>query len=86
MIDETKLQVIENARRYFIKMDDTISQLLLQFNAFGTSEQAYLLIGNMSEFKQNLKRMSNLLNRIQNDLATAGVCIIEPIDEKYDTR
>lgn len=86
MIDETKLQVIENARRYFIKMDDTISQLLLQFNAFGTSEQAYLLIGNMSEFKQNLKRMSNLLNRIQNDLATDGVCIIEPIDKKYDTR
>lgn len=86
MIDETKLQVIENARRYFIKMDDTISQLLLQFNAFGTSEQAYLLIGNMSEFKQNLKRMSNLLNRIQNDLATDGVCIIEPIDKEYDTR
>jgi ElaB/YqjD/DUF883 family membrane-anchored ribosome-binding protein len=81
MIDEDKARVIESARKDFIEMNDTVDQLLVQFNAFGSEQTVYVLRGDINKFKQDLKRMNNLLDRIQNDLAKDGTCIIEPTDK-----
>lgn len=85
-VKEHSISAVQEMMAYFSGIKETTDSLVFQFDTFASPERVYVLTGDIPKFKENLKRASNLLERINKELMNDGICVIEPIQDGQSVR